>query len=129
MASVDTSELRAFTRELADAPNVVEKQVAAVVSKGALNIKRKMREDARASKHFKGFASAINYDIRAGGAFGGGFVEAEIGPERGKPGSLANIAYFGTSRGGGTVPDPQTALDAEVPQFVAALEKLIGSAL
>ena len=44
-----------------------------------------------------------------------GSIELVAGPTKGSPGSLANIAYFGTSRGGGTVPDPRGALDAETP--------------
>ena len=55
-------------------------------------------------------------------------VSAVIGPEKGAPGSLANVAYFGTSRGGGTVADPEDALqeeaDAFVEHFAAMAEEL-----
>ncbi len=121
MTSIDDSELRAFAATLANAGAATEKDVVGVVHKGANNIVRDMKRQAKSSRHFKGFASAISYDMKGGSAFGGGVVEAEIGPRRGKPGSLANIAYFGTSRGGGTVEDPQMALEREVPAFEKAL--------
>lgn len=127
--SIDTSQLRAYAREIEGAADLLDSQVEAVVSKGALNIKNQMRADMEASLYFKGTSPAISYDMRSGGAFGGGFVEAEIGPVTGKPGSLANVAYFGTSRGGGTVADPQVALDAEEPKFTAALEALMAKVL
>lgn len=120
--SFDMGEVQAFTKAIEGKVAATPKQVEAVTHRGASNIKRTLRKEMFASKHFKGAGSAIGYDLRSGGAFGGGFVEAEIGPERGAPGSIANVAYFGTSRGGGTVADPQEALDAEVPNF----EKYIG---
>lgn len=118
---VDDSELRAFAAILANAGAATEKDVTAVVHRGANNIVRDMKRQASSSKHFKGFASAISYDMRGGTAFGGGVIEAEIGPRKGAPGSLANIAYFGTSRGGGTVEDPEITAEREVPNFERAL--------
>lgn len=130
--SMDDSELTALAADLAAAPALVKRDVRAVVSKGALNIKNQLRDEMRESPSFKGVGGAISYDLREAGGFGADVIEAEVGPttEAGSPGNLANIAYFGTSRGGGaTVPDPQGALDAEGPRFVAALEALIAKAL
>lgn len=93
-------------------------QAGKVIRRGALNVKRAMVADARASAHFKGFAPAISYDTKNGG------LSAEIGPRQGKPGSLANIAYFGTSRGGGTVRDPIEALMDEEPNLMRELSKI-----
>lgn len=93
-------------------------QAGKVIRRGALNVKRAMVADARASAHFKGFAPAISYDTKNGG------LSAEIGPRRGNPGSLANIAYFGTSRGGGTVRDPVEALMDEEPNILRELGKI-----
>ena len=77
------------------------------------------------SRHFGQVASAISYDLqdRAGS------VEAVIGPTKGSPGSLGNIAYFGTSRGGGTVPDPMGALEKEAPSTAEHLLALLASHL
>ena len=61
------------------------------------------------SKHFKGFPD-ISYDMKDD-------FEAWIGPNKGGPGAGANIAYFGTSRGGGTVEDPEETMERELPAF------------
>jgi len=122
----DTSELNAFAADLTQAPAELDGKILPVVEKGALNIKNQLVSEMRSSKHFKGVAGGISYDIHGGQMFGRGVIEAEIGPTKGSPGSLANIAYFGGARGGGgTVPDPQGALDAEIPKFEQALGDLI----
>lgn len=117
---VDASDFHRFATSLTRTGATIDAQVSKVVSKGAVQIKEQLRAEAQASKHFKGFARGITYDLESGP----GFAEALIGPEKGKPGSLGNIAYFGTSRGGGTVPDPSLALEAEVPAFEKALSEL-----
>lgn len=129
--SIDDSELRAYAADLTAAGSGMAARVRPVVEKGAINIKNQLRREAQASRHFKGMARAIGYDMHTLDAFGVGVIEAEIGPssEAGSPGNLANIAIFGTSRGGGTVPDPQGALDAEAPRFTKALEDLLGNTL
>ena len=59
----------------------------------------------------------------------------EVGPAKKSGGSRglgfgANIAYFGGARGGGgTVADPKTALDAEIPNFEAQLADILGGIL
>lgn len=123
-ASFDDSAIRSLQRAIEGQVRATPKRVEAVTHRGANNIKRQQQAEMRASKHFGAVAGAISYDLRTGGGFGGGFVEAEIGPTKGAPGSLANIAYFGGSRGGGTVPDPSVALEAEEPKFNRALEDL-----
>lgn len=126
--SMDASEVRAFAAELDAAGAATQRGVKGVVTKGAVNIKDQMRAEMGASTHFGKIAHTINFDVREVSVFGGGIVEAEIGPNRGRRvARLANIAYFGSARGGGgTVPDPQVALDAEVPRFEQALQNLIG---
>lgn len=93
----------------------------AVPEHGAFRIANQLRSEMRASRHFGQVAAAISYDIldRVNA------IEVEIGPVKGSPGSLANIAYFGTSRGGGTVPDPREAFDAEVPNIEKHLAELL----
>lgn len=118
-SAIDTSELRSFAAELGNMPAQVAPAVRAVVMKGAVKIKDHMRRDMQASRYFKGVTRSIDFDMIAD-ADG---AAAEIGPRKGSgsPGNLANIAIFGTSRGGGTVADPQQALDAEIPHFESAL--------
>lgn len=125
---VDASELHQLAADLASAGSGIASRVRPVVVKGAVNIKNQMRTEARGSKHFKGGASDIDFSMTSQKIFGVGVIEAEIGPRSGpgQPGSIMNIAYFGTSRGGGgTVPDPQGALDAEAPRFEQALGDIL----
>ncbi len=125
--AADVSELRAFAVELDQVPDSVVRKIRPVVSKGALNIRDQMRAEMSRSRSFKQIAPTINYDlnVQADG------MEAEIGPDkRRRAARLANIAYFGGARGGGgTVPDPRGALEAEVPRFESALSKLLGDVL
>ena len=139
--AVDASELRALIADLSSAPKLVRSEARAVVSKAALNIKDQMRDDAAESVHFKQLAGAINYDIRGRGDT----IEAEIGPAAKGAGLIAGIAYFGGSPwsgrkkpgrgwqqgpgGGGTVADPQGALDAEAPNVEKYLDALVAKAL
>lgn len=138
--AVDASELRKLVADLSAAPKVVRSEARAIMSKGALNIKNQMRDEAARSRHFK-LAHTISYDLKVGGDT----IEAEIGPEEGGAGSLAGFAYFGGSPwterkkpgrgwqqgpgGGGTLPDPQGALDAEAPNVEKYLDALVEKAL
>lgn len=125
--SADTSELRDFAKDLGNASAAIAPKVQAVIFKGAKNIKATMRKDLEASPHFKGAAKAVDFDITADNAG----LTAEIGPKvgPGESGGHAGIAYgtgvFGGSRGGGSVRDPQAALEEELP----ALERYLGEAV
>lgn len=113
--SIDASEVRTAAADLRRAPALAAHRFWPIVKRGAVNISKDMKQTARRSRSFRPIARAISFDILDGG------YTAEIGPVKGSPGSLANIAYFGTSRGGGTVPDPQIALEAEIPGFAKSL--------
>ena len=92
-----------------------------VLTKGAVNVKNQLQAEARGSRHFR-FAGLINFEqhVTANTA------EAEIGPRKVGAGNLANIAYFGGSNGGGgTLPDPELALQAEAPAFEDQLGKAL----
>lgn len=117
-----SDELRAFSKDLTAAGSGIASKVLPVVHKGAGKVKAQLRREMADSTYFKGVTRAIDYSMKSGNtASGGGAIEAEIGPRKGAPGSLANIAYFGGATGGGTVPDPKGALDAEIPHFEKAL--------
>lgn len=125
--TTDTTELRTLATDMRAVPERLTRHVYPVVAKGALNVKTAMVADMRASTHFSGIARSIGFDIHQTSFAGDGVLEAEIGPssDAGSPGNLANVAYFGTSRGGGTVRDPQAALDDERPKFEDALGDLL----
>jgi hypothetical protein len=112
--SADTSDLDGLARDLRKIPAAMVPKMRGVVAKSALNTKKIMRKDAQRSRHFKALAPTISYDLKVSGDV----IEAEIGPTPGGAGSLAGIAYFGTSKpGGGTVRNPEDAMLEEAPNF------------
>lgn len=120
-ALIDVSELRTLARDLEQIPAKVQRGVRPVISKGSLNMKQELQMDLASSQHFSGITFSVDYDIKVD-ARG---VEGRIGPNKDKyGGALANVAIFGTSRGGGTVPDPSIALAAEADRFETALGNL-----
>lgn len=125
--SVDASGLRALAVDLTAYPERVAARLPAVVERGALNVKKQQQHEAAGSPSFgRALVRAISYDV--GISHGNrAVVEAEIGPSRGrfKGAPLGNVAYFGTSRGGGTLPDPQDAANAEAPRFEAAIASIL----
>ncbi|MBM9432341.1 hypothetical protein JVW63_01265 [Flaviflexus sp. JY899] len=113
---------------MSDVPRKLQKEIPPIVKKGALNIKEAMRKDLMASSYsgINYVASTVSFD-----ELDGGFA-AVIGPSSGRgrgKGSLANVAYFGTSRGGGTVRDPKEALADEEDNFLTHLGKVAGGVL
>lgn len=120
----DTSELRALAADMTAVSSRLNRHLYPVVKRGANNIRTDMRAAMAASSSFGEMERHITYDVeRKPGA-----IEAEIGPTIRTGGASrglgfgANIAYFGTPRGGGgTVEDPQKALDREAPKFEQAL--------
>ena len=122
----DASELESFAMDLGRAGDKALKDVEKVVFKGAMNLKRDMARDLQSSRHFPTIAKSVDFDIESSP----NGVEAEIGPKSGpgEPGNLANIAYFGTSRGGGTV-DFMKPFEEEKPRFEQAIQEVLGDIL
>ena len=128
---IDTSEVRELIADWTRVPDMMAREGRPAIERGARNIRDQLRDEMRSSTHFKGAAKSISYDLDDDG------YGAEIGPKKGGPGAIAVIAYFGGSAwsgrrrpgrgwqqgpgGGGTVPDPLGALEAEAPRFEKAL--------
>jgi hypothetical protein len=119
---VDSSGLRELSQNLGRIAGDLVEDVDKVVKRGAQNAKNEMVADAQASAHFKGMAGSISYDSD----YRAGQVAYEVGPDKGRRGgSLGNIAYFGTSRGGGTL-DIEKPLRSEEPNLTRELGNLLG---
>ena len=118
--TADVSQLREFQAKLGSAGAASKAELAQVVSKGALNIKTDMQTELRGSGNagFRYVASTVSYDLEDGG------MTAVIGPTKPR-GALANIAYFGSYKGGGTREDPVEALNREAPRFEQALAQVV----
>lgn len=115
-----TAELRALAASLGRIAGSAVSDVDAVIQKAALNVKQEMQADASASPHFKGMAGSITYESR----YGLGRIRYVVGPDKGRRGgALGNIAYFGTSRGGGSL-SIDKPLRTEEPRMMSALEAL-----
>ena len=116
-----TAELRQFAIALERIVDGAYEQVDAVVTRGAVNVKREMIADVSSSPHFKGMAGAITYEHKNTR----NLIRREIGPDKGRPGgALGNIYYFGTSRGGGSG-DIEKPLRTEEPRYVSAMQALV----
>lgn len=115
---VDVSEVREFAAKLAAAPEKKRRRVAMIVKKGAQNVKNETRSDLANSGNAAFRSIPISYDMHDSGAV----VEADIAPADGGVGDLANLAFFGTAKGGGTHDFYQHAR-AEFPNLVRELRK------
>lgn len=109
---------QALTQRLPEA----QTEIAAIVNRGALNIKNQWRANAIASagQHGRRYPYSISYDPlpMPGGA------SAEIGPDKGLPqGALGNLLEFG-SVNNAPHNDGGRALLAEAPRFQAQVELL-----
>ena len=119
---IDTSEVRRVAADATRMPGELSRWLRPAVSRGALNIKRAMQHDLEASGNagIRHVARSISYDITDGDHA----IEAEIGPDK-PSGALANVAYFGTSRGGGHTRDPIEPLNEEAEAFQKAISEIV----
>ena len=107
-------ELARLARDFGNAGDSIMSDLQPVMKKAAQNIKTDLVANVRASRHFKGMARSISYDQVDPSSKS---VAYEVGPDKSRPGGgLGNIAFFGTSRGGGTV-DLEGPMFAEVPNL------------
>ena len=115
-----TEELRQLAVNLGRVAGSAVKDVDEVLKKGVQNIKTEMQADARGSEHFKGMAGSISYESY----YLPGRARYVVGPDKSRRGgSLGNIYYFGTSRGGGSG-DIEKPLRTEEPRTMSALAAL-----
>lgn len=115
-----TAELRALSASLGRIAGSAVRDVDEVLKKGAQNIKTEMQADISGSPHFKGMAGSISYESY----YLPGRARYVVGPDKGRRGgSLGNIYYFGTSRGGGSG-DIDKPLRSEEPRTMSALAAL-----
>lgn len=94
----DVSELTAFGDKLLANGIARRAAISAAVKKGAQNVKNSIRDDLKGSGNRAFRRIPISYTLQESA----GRITAEIGPSKGGAGSLANIAFFGTAKGGGT---------------------------
>lgn len=96
--TVDASELTAFGRRVASAHAKASIAVAKAVKKGAQNVKESIQEDVAGSGNAGIRKVQVAYELGSTGTT----VYADVSPRDGGASGLANIAFFGTAKGGGT---------------------------
>lgn len=114
----DASELRAFGRDLVGVPARTRAKVAAAVKKGAVNVKDAIQEDVSGSSNAAMRRIGIGFELQS---VGNG-IAADISPRDGGASDLANIAFFGTARGGGSHEFYEHA-EAELPALAEYVAK------
>jgi hypothetical protein len=123
-AQFDMRDVRRLERHLARAIPIARRDTRAVVTRGAMNIKKDWRANARQSapQHAPMYPRTIGYDVAA---YGRDIIMATIGPDKGGPqGALGNLLEYGSvhnppHRDGGR------ALDIEEPRFEAQLALIV----
>ncbi|WP_405019553.1 hypothetical protein OHV05_24455 [Kitasatospora sp. NBC_00070] len=126
--TADTSELGILSARIARAGAEIEREAAAVVARGALNIKNDWRANARqtAGRHARIYPASIGYDLHP---LPGGGARAVIGPDKDLPqGPLGNILEYGSAS---SPPhnDGGRAFLAEEPRFLIEVARLGGELL
>lgn len=117
--TVDASQLKAFGVSLLGGTAGRRALVSAAVKKGAQNVKENIEADLKTSGNRAFRRIPIHYDMQTVGLTG---VAADISPVKGGAGSLANVAFFGTAKGGGTHRFYEHAED-ELPQLAEYVAK------
>ncbi|PSK96697.1 hypothetical protein CLV30_12579 [Haloactinopolyspora alba] len=118
---VDDSEVLALAADVGRISGRAVDDAAAIVEKGALNIKNGLRDAAQGHPSFPAFPNSISYDIN----YGAGSIEAEIGPDKNRTqGALGNLLYFGSSKNA-PVLDLEGPVRSEEPKFDRAITDMV----
>ena len=115
---VDVSEVKAFAAKLQAVPERKQRRVSMIVKKAAQNVKTSTRADLTSSGNAAFRHIPISYEVQDRGSV----VEADVAPDDGGAGNLANLAFFGTAKGGGTHDFYQHAR-REFPNLVRELRR------
>lgn len=129
MAGDDFSELLRLEADLREVPAEVNRNVKKAVEVTARNVKDDWKQGAEVGfgEGFSNrYSSSIFYDME----YPGGAIEAEIGPELGRPG--ASAGFLEDAPGGVDAPPQHAgrdALEANEGDFIRGLEIAIADAV
>ena len=120
---IDMSEVRTLAADLRAVDSRLVRHARPKVEEHAINVRNRMRDHMADSGSFGHLARSITHDVVDDG-FG-----AEVGPVKTTGGRSglhrgANIAYWGSSKGGGGVTPPEVALRDEIAPFSRSLADL-----
>ena len=125
---MDMSEVVSFAAELEGVPSELSRHAIPALKRVAQDVKTDMQADFRASSNsgFQKIANFVRYDDITPGA--GGY-ETEVGVDKGGAGSLANLAVYGTPKGGGTHPRPDQIAVWHQPAYEKSLQDMAAEIL
>ena len=130
MAAVDLdlSEVVTFAADLKGVPSELSRPAIPALKRFAQDVKTDMQNDFRSSSNggFQKIANVVRYDDITPGA--GGY-ETEVGVDKGGAGSLANLAVYGTPKGGGTHPRPDQIAVWHQPAYEKSLQDMAAEIL
>lgn len=117
---LDMSEVQEFAADLGRVPQELSRHAIPVLKRFAQDTKAEIQDDMRASSNggFRQAANFVSYDEISDGATG---FETEVGFDKSGAGNLANLAVYGSSRGGGTHPAPHELAEKHFPAFERAV--------
>ena len=125
---MDMSEVVSFAAELEGVPQALARHAIPVLKRFAQDVKTDMQTDFRSSgnRGFQKIANQVRYDDITAGA--GGY-ETEVGVDKGGAGSLANLAVYGTPKGGGSHPRPDQIAVWHQPAYEKSLQDMAAEIL
>lgn len=94
----DASELTAFGQKILAAQYATSKKIAATVKRAAQNVKDNVQKDVAGSSNSGLRKIRVGYELGSSGTR----IYADVSPRDEGASELANIAFFGTAKGGGT---------------------------
>lgn len=98
----DFSEVDQLAADLGTVPRTAGRFVRAAVETSARHVKDGWRDETAGISHAPTFPRSIDYTVSTLQAFGVSVIEAEIGPDKGKPqGALGNLIEYGGAEHGG----------------------------
>lgn len=127
--SVDWSEFAVLAKDLEDVPKNAGKFIRKAVQRSAHVVRDGWRSRAEGMAHAPAFPSSITYDLKGFQGFGATVLEAEIGPDKGRPqGALGNLIEFG-SRNNAPQGLGQAALHSAEADFERGIDMAIDDAM
>lgn len=95
--SLDASELSKLAADLGEVSKAVGPFARKAVEVTARKVRDDWRDNAKGMTHAPAFPYSITYDIKGGNAIRGSAIDAEIGPDKGRPqGALGNLIEYGS---------------------------------
>lgn len=118
---LDMAEVDLFAAELKGVPSSLSRHAVPVLKRYAQDVKEAQQADFRSSANagIRKVGNAVRYDAVSAGSDG---YETEVGVDKDGAGNLANIAVFGTWKGGGTHNHPSFHAMQSYDLFAKALE-------